>query len=74
MPKSIWEKNTAIPERNRLEKDIKADICIIGAGMAGILAGYMLQKRGFDVVILEAEHIGSGQTRGTTAKITSRTA
>lgn len=72
MPKSIWEKNTAIPERNRLEEDIKADVCIIGAGMAGILAGYMLQKQGFDVVILEAEHIGSGQTRGTTAKITSQ--
>ena len=72
MSESIWEKNTAIPKRNRLERDMRTDVCIIGAGMAGILAGYMLQKQGYEVIILEAARIGSGQTRGTTAKITSQ--
>ena len=45
---------------------------IIGAGLAGILTGFMLGKKGIDAVILEAGRIGSGQTGGTTAKITSQ--
>ncbi|MFR0985689.1 MAG: NAD(P)/FAD-dependent oxidoreductase, partial [Frisingicoccus sp.] len=72
MSESIWEKNLSIPERGQLEETIKTDVCIIGAGMAGILTGYLLQKQGLGVVILEADRIGSGQTRGTTAKITSQ--
>lgn len=72
MLESIWEKSVSIPERNRLEENIKTDVCIIGAGMAGILTGYMLQESGLNTVILEADRIGSGQTGGTTAKITSQ--
>ena len=72
MSESIWEKNLSISDRNQLKETIKTDVCIIGAGMAGILTGYMLQKQGLGVVILEADRIGSGQTRGTTAKITSQ--
>ncbi|MEG1501620.1 MAG: FAD-dependent oxidoreductase, partial [Clostridiales bacterium] len=53
--KSIWQKEMDIPARPRLDGDISADIAIIGAGMAGILTGYFLQKQGFDVVILEAK-------------------
>ena len=41
MSESIWEKNTAIPKRNRLEREMRTDVCINGAGMEGILAGYM---------------------------------
>lgn len=72
MSESIWEKDVFIPERNKLEDNIKTDVCIIGAGLAGILTGYMLQKSGLNTVILEADRIGSGQTKGTTAKITSQ--
>lgn len=72
MSESVWENSVVIPGRNKLEETIKADVCIIGAGMAGVLIGYMLQKSGLDTVILEANRIGSGQTKGTTAKITSQ--
>ena len=50
----------------------KQDVLIIGAGMAGILTAYFLQKEGKKVLILEANEIASGQTEGTTAKITSQ--
>ena len=39
MSESIWEKDVFIPERNKLEDNIKTDVCIIGAGLAGILTG-----------------------------------
>ena len=40
--------------------------------MAGILTAYQLERAGMRTVVLEAERIGSGQTKGTTAKITSQ--
>ena len=68
---SIWT-NTKIPAHPRLSSDIKADVAVIGGGMAGILIAYQLMRRGLEVVVLEAEAIGSGQTAGTSAKITAQ--
>lgn len=68
--KSIWKKDTQINGRENLKSDTKAEVAIIGAGMAGVLLGYYLKKRGINCVILEADKIGSGQTGNTTAKIT----
>lgn len=69
---SIWTKTCSIPKRETLQNDISTEIAVIGAGMAGILTAYRLQKSGKQVVVLEASRIGSGQTRNTTAKITSQ--
>ena len=68
--KSIWSQNTEIAPRQPLEGDLETDVCVIGAGMAGVLAAYLLQEQGFRVAVLEASRIGSGQTKNTTAKIT----
>lgn len=67
---SIWNQSCPIGTRPALQEDIKADVAVIGAGMAGILTAYLLQKEGKRVVILEADSICSGQTGHTTAKIT----
>ena len=40
--------------------------------MAGVLIAAALQKEGKQVLVLEANRIGSGQTRNTTAKITAQ--
>ena len=69
---SIWSKTCTIPTRKSLQKDIKTEVAVIGAGMAGILIAYQLQKAGKQVIILEADRIASGQTKNTTAKITSQ--
>lgn len=67
---SIWTataKNEGFPS---LEGDIKADVVIVGGGLAGILCLKELTDRGVDCVLLEAKSIGSGITKNTTAKIT----
>ncbi len=69
---SIWTESLTLPGRDALKGDIQTDVAVIGGGMAGILTAYLLKKRGIRTVILEARHIGSGQTSGTTAKITSQ--
>lgn len=48
------------------------DVVVVGAGMAGLLVAYYLQEEGKKVLVLEADKVASGQTRRTTAKITSQ--
>ncbi len=68
---SIWS-DAGIARRNPLPGDMETEVAVIGGGMAGILTAYYLQKKGKEVIVLEADRIGSGQTSGTTAKITSQ--
>ncbi|MDP4132638.1 MAG: FAD-dependent oxidoreductase [Bacillota bacterium] len=69
---SIWEISTNLPEQKSLTKDIEADVAVIGGGLAGLLTAYKLKKRGINAVVLEAEKVACGQTKNTTAKITSQ--
>lgn len=48
------------PERPALEGDIEADICVVGAGFAGISTALHLAEKGMKVVVLEAAKIGFG--------------
>lgn len=67
---SIWSQTCRLPPRETLPGDIRTDIAVIGAGMAGILIASALQEAGRRVIVLEAGRIASGQTRNTTAKVT----
>lgn len=69
---SLWEETYSIAKREELSGNLLTEVAVIGAGMAGILTAYYLTKRGFKTIVVEANRIGSGQTKGTTAKITSQ--
>lgn len=69
---SVWVKGSAIRKREPLAGDMEAPVVVIGAGLAGILTAYYLKQEGIRAVVLEADRIGSGQTKNTTAKITSQ--
>jgi len=69
--KSIWN-STEIEQKKSLNNSLEVQTVVIGAGMAGILTAYFLQKKGQKVIIVEAKTIASGQTQNTTAKITSQ--
>lgn len=69
---SIWTKNTEKKDCEVLSGNQKTDTVVIGGGMAGVLTAYYLQQVGVPVIVLEANRVGSGQTRKTTAKITSQ--
>lgn len=69
---SLWEQTSTQAAFGQLDKDINTEVLIIGGGMAGILCAYMLQQAGVEYVLVEAETIGGGITKNTTAKITSQ--
>lgn len=70
--KSIWNQTCQIPRRNPLPGNLDTEIAVIGGGLAGILTAFYLTMEGKQTIVLEASSIGSGQTSGTTAKITSQ--
>jgi gamma-glutamylputrescine oxidase len=44
----------------RLEGDAVVDVCVVGAGLAGLSAAIELADRGYSVLVLEAETVGWG--------------
>ena len=67
---TIWEKTVDMPSFPAFQGRKKVETAVIGGGIAGILTAYLLALEGREVLVLEADRIGSGQTKGTTAKIT----
>lgn len=67
---SYWSSSVKFKDYPRLEGEVSVDAAIIGGGMAGICAAYMLKSRGLKVAVLDANKIGQGNTANTTAKIT----
>ncbi|NLG93288.1 MAG: FAD-binding oxidoreductase, partial [Clostridiales bacterium] len=68
--KSIWSESCSLPKRDSLKGDLVVETAVIGAGMAGLLTAYLLQKEGMKVAVLEAAETASGVTKNTTAKVT----
>lgn len=69
---SLWEQTSGHTGFGHLEQDAKTDVLIIGGGIAGVLCAYLLHQAGVLYLLLEAETIGGGITKNTTAKITSQ--
>ena len=69
---SIWSKTTSFKNFKSINCDIETEAVVIGGGMAGILIAHYLQSKGISTIILETNTIASGQTKNTTAKITSQ--
>jgi len=68
---TLWVTTAQLPTYPLLTKDVKADVCIIGAGITGILSAYLLAKSGKKkIVIIEKNTIAEGATHLTTAFLT----
>jgi gamma-glutamylputrescine oxidase len=47
----------AVPERAPLTSDLDVDVCVVGAGLAGLTTAREVARRGWSVAVLEARRI-----------------
>jgi glycine/D-amino acid oxidase-like deaminating enzyme/nitrite reductase/ring-hydroxylating ferredoxin subunit len=67
----IWQATSQPHHCAALTRDASTDVCIVGAGIAGLSTAYFLAKAGRRVVVLDDGPIGSGETGRTTAHLTA---
>ena len=70
--KSYWIDCVNTKEFPKLNKDLEAEVCIIGGGITGLTTAYYLSKENVKTVLLEKEKICMQTTGKSTAKITSQ--
>ncbi len=69
---SLWHKSAHQPRSQQaLQTDLTTDVCIVGAGISGLMTAYLLAKEGVSCVLLEAKEMGSGETLRTTAHLSN---
>src|SRR5256885_9818043 len=68
---SIWAATKKRRPSEPLAKSTEADVCIIGAGIAGMTAAYLLAREGKSVIVLEKSALDSGETLRTSAHLSS---
>src|SRR5437868_4751951 len=68
---SLWMATANTPIQSRLKESIRTEVCIIGAGIAGLSTAYLLGLEGRSVVVLDDGLIGGGMTGRTTAHLTT---
>src|SRR5205814_1978207 len=66
-----WKKFGQPPQYLSPPASGKADVCIVGAGIAGLSCAYMLAREGKSVIVLDDGPVGAGQTERTSAHLAS---
>ena len=66
---SFWERTAQKFYTTPLTENLMADICVIGAGIAGVTAAYLLARKGREVVLIDDGPVGGGMTGRTTAHL-----
>ena len=67
---SYWLSSIKMKTEKQIDSNYIADVCIIGAGIAGLSTAYYLAKNGLKVIIVDKSGIGKKTSGHTTAKIT----
>ena len=68
----LWTEIPLLPLAPPLAQDLVTEVLVIGGGMAGVLCAHALQEKGIDCVLVEANRLGCGITKGTTAVLTAQ--
>ena len=66
---SYWIDSASIPTSRSIDRDLDADVVVIGGGITGLTAAYLLSESGKSVVVLERGRCGRIDTGHTTAHV-----
>ena len=68
---SLWQGTFEVPSYPALDRDARAEVCVVGAGIAGLSTAYLLAKSGSRVILLDDGPVGGGESGRTTAHLTN---
>ena len=68
---SLWMDSASLPVYPALTENASTDVCVIGAGIAGLTTAYLLASEGTQVIVVDDGQVGSGETSRTTAHLSN---
>jgi len=65
-----WSDSASIPTFARLDRDVEVDVLVVGGGITGLTAAYLVLDAGKSVAVLERARCGQIDTGHTSAHVT----
>jgi glycine/D-amino acid oxidase-like deaminating enzyme len=69
--RSIWTATAKRDPMPPLGQSAETDVCVVGAGIAGLTAAYLLVREGKSVIVLDKGALDSGETPRTSAHLSN---
>ncbi len=66
---SFWERTAKKLRTEPVTSDLTTDVCVVGAGIAGVTTAYLLAREKKNVVLIDDGPVGGGMTSRTTAHL-----
>lgn len=68
--RSFWQETSVTPPLPALDRDLRVDVVVVGGGVTGITAAYLLARNGQRVALLERGRLLEQDTSHTSAHLT----
>jgi glycine/D-amino acid oxidase-like deaminating enzyme/nitrite reductase/ring-hydroxylating ferredoxin subunit len=65
-----WEETSSMPRYAALDRNLDVDVVVIGAGITGLTAAYLLKRAGRTVAVIDRGRAGGVDSGHTTAHVT----
>jgi len=65
----VWWDGFEPPKLPSMRTNVRADVCVVGAGIAGLTTAYLLAAEGRSVVVVDDGPLGGGMTGATSAHL-----
>jgi glycine/D-amino acid oxidase-like deaminating enzyme/nitrite reductase/ring-hydroxylating ferredoxin subunit len=66
---SLWMQTQHVLPEPHMPSDLRADVCVVGAGIAGLTTAYLLARQGRRVIVIDDGSTAGGETCRTTAHL-----